>query len=87
VEEAHEAPGGYDHATSAQIDQPVECGDCKRMIPAGDWLWLLSQGELAEADEVKVLCPSCGEIAGCGPLEEEPEANNGNSGLKGDPDV
>ena len=79
MDEARDAPGGYDHATTAQIDQPVECGDCRQTIPAGDWLWLLSRGNLAEADEVKVLCHACGEIAGCGPLEGEPEGQDGNS--------
>lgn len=65
-----EPPGGYDQATPAQIDRSVECGECGRTIPAGDWLWLLSRGDIDAAEEVKVLCSECGEAAGCGELEE-----------------
>jgi hypothetical protein len=70
VEEAGGAPEGYDHATPARIEQPVECSDCGRTIPAGDWLWLFSQGEVETADEVKVVCESCAEAVGCTPIEE-----------------
>lgn len=75
MDEKSEAPDGYDHATPAQVDQPVDCGECGATIPAGEWLWLLSQGEVGEADEVKVLCASCGSAAGCGELEDLPSAD------------
>ena len=65
MEEAGGAPEGFDHATSAKIEQEVECGECGRTIPAGDWLWLFSQGELEKAEEVKVVCEECAEALGC----------------------
>ncbi len=74
VEEADEAPEGFDHATAAQIQQVVECGECGQSIPAGEWLWLLSSGDVEAADEVKVLCEKCGQAAGCGDVHE-PDAN------------
>ena len=73
-EEAGEAPEGYDHATSARIEQAVDCGECGERIPAGEWLWLLSQGEVEEAEEVKVVCANCGEAMGCGDIQA-PEVN------------
>ena len=73
--EMDEAPGGYDHATPAQIGQDVPCGECGREVPAGDWVWLLSRGDVTAADEVKVLCQQCGEEAGCGPLDEIASGN------------
>jgi hypothetical protein len=69
VEEAGGAPDGFDHATSAKIEQAVECAECGRTIPAGDWLWLFSQGELEKADEIKVVCEECAEALGCGPID------------------
>jgi hypothetical protein len=74
VEEESGAPEGYDHATPAHIGQAIECGECGRTIPSGEWLWLLSQGEIEAAAEVKVLCSGCGDAAGCG-NPEEPDTN------------
>jgi ribosomal protein S27E len=74
-EETNGAPEGYDHATAARVEQAVECGECGRTIPAGDWLWLLSRGEVEEAEEVKVLCLECGAAAGC--TLDEPVGGNG----------
>jgi hypothetical protein len=77
LEEPDEAPEGYDHATPAQIEQPVECGDCGRTIPAGEWLWLFSRGDVEEADEVRVVCGGCAETRGCSRFE--PFEGNGAS--------
>ena len=70
MQERNEAPEGYDQATAAQVQIAVECGECGRTVPAGDWLWLLSRGDIEVAEEVKVLCPACGEGAGCGDLQQ-----------------
>ncbi len=75
MEETNGAPEGYDHATAARVEQPVDCSECDRTIPAGEWLWLLSQGEVEEAEEVKVLCLDCGAAAGC--TLDEPVGGNG----------
>ena len=69
MEEESGAPEGFGHATSAKLEQEMECGECGRTIPAGDWLWLFSQVELEQAEVVKVMCAECAEAVGCGPIE------------------
>jgi hypothetical protein len=76
MDELSGAPEGFDHATPAQIQRNIECGECGRTVPAGDRLWLLSRGDIEAAEEVKVLCDPCGEAAGCGDLDDL-KAQNG----------